>query len=298
MKQPWEWNKSDLDSLIHNHVQENIGLDYKRCESLSNTDPKKKEISKDVSAFANSAGGIIVYGMIENGHLPDAIDVGFDPSVTSKEWLEQVINSSIQQRIDGIIINPIEISIDKVAYVVYIPQSLRAPHQAIDKKFYKRYNFQSIAMEEYEIRDVSRRNDSPNLKLKFYITVDNDFIHLIPNIINDSPTPAEYVVINIFIDSNLSLSNVPSNTQIQEQMLNVNGQQSSFMHLQINWGSPSHIPIFQGVSFKLFEQPLVIQSLSKGNYIIYWELMSPKMQQKSAKVVLSWDGTSAVISHQ
>ncbi len=298
MKQPWEWDKSDLDSLIHNRVQENIGLDYKRCDSLANTEPKKKEISKDVSAFANSAGGIIVYGIIENGHLPDAIDEGFDPSVTSKEWLEQVINSSIQQRIDGIIINPIEISIDKVAYVVYIPQSLRAPHQAIDKKFYKRYNFQSIAMEGYEIRDVSRRNDSPNLKLKFNITVDNDFIQLIPNIINDSPTPAEYVVINIFIDSNLSLSNVPSNTQIQEQMLNVNGQQSSFMYLHMNWGSPSHIPIFQGVSFKLFDQPLVIQSLSKGNYIIYWELMSPKMQQKSAKVVLSWDGTSAVISHQ
>jgi len=34
--------------------------DYKACDSLGKNDGKKKEISKDVSAFANSAGGLSV----------------------------------------------------------------------------------------------------------------------------------------------------------------------------------------------------------------------------------------------
>ena len=68
------------------------------------------EISKDVSAFANSAGGTLVYGMIEDRHVPTAIDNGFNPSEITMEWLEQVINSRIHRRIDGVRINQIELS--------------------------------------------------------------------------------------------------------------------------------------------------------------------------------------------
>jgi hypothetical protein len=301
MKQPWEWDKSDLDSLIHNRVQENIGLDYKRCDSLANTDSKKKEISKDVSAFANSAGGIIVYGMIETGHVPNAIDEGFDPSVTSKEWLEQVINSNIQQRIDGIIINPIEISINKVVYVVYIPQSLRAPHQASDKKFYKRYNFQSILMEEYEVRDVSRRDEAPDLTFNFNVSVDNSidpsFIYLMPTLQNASSTPAEYVVVGINIDSRLSLSSLPNDVKrTVNNGLTLNGEPFPCTSLYINLGIPSKLPIFKGPSFSILETPLAINVPKQQNYFfIVWSLMSPKMQQKSGTIALAWDGNKATI---
>ena len=57
--------KTDLDSLILNHIEENIHLDYKAADALSKSDNKKKEISKDVSAFANSDGGVIIYGIRE-----------------------------------------------------------------------------------------------------------------------------------------------------------------------------------------------------------------------------------------
>lgn len=36
--------------------------------------------------------------------------------------------------------------------MVKVPKSLEAPHVAKDKRFYKRFNFESVAMEEYEIR--------------------------------------------------------------------------------------------------------------------------------------------------
>jgi predicted HTH transcriptional regulator len=84
MKPPWEWEEGDISSMIASQIKESLTLDYKACEALALTDGKKKEISKDVSAFANSAGGTIVYGVQEDKHVPTRIDVGYDPRHLTK----------------------------------------------------------------------------------------------------------------------------------------------------------------------------------------------------------------------
>src|ERR1017187_263635 len=134
MKQPWEWVEADITSLISSRVHEDLTLDYKACAALQRSDKKKAEISKDVSAFANSAGGTLVYGVCEDAaHFPAELDLGYCATEITKEWLEQVINSTIQRRIDGIRINQVQLSgtrAGRVLYVVYIPQSVRATHMA------------------------------------------------------------------------------------------------------------------------------------------------------------------------
>src|SRR5262245_49653647 len=155
MPDPIDWIEADLQALIANGVTESLVLDYKGAGALlQRSDGVKNEISKDASSFANSAGGTIVYGMTEVGHLPTAID-GIDPAVVTREWLNQVIDSRIQRRIDGLRINQVQLASGLVVYVVVIPQSERAPHMASDHRYYKRSNFQSVMMEEYEVRDVS-----------------------------------------------------------------------------------------------------------------------------------------------
>ena len=69
-------------------------------------DKKKNEIAKDVSAFANSDGGIIIYGISEIGHKADSYSF-VDGDIFTKEWLEQIINSNIQKRINNIRIIPL-----------------------------------------------------------------------------------------------------------------------------------------------------------------------------------------------
>jgi Putative DNA-binding domain len=169
MKEPWEWTEDDILSLILNKVPESTTLDYKACDALAKTEGKKREISKDVSAFANSAGGTIVYGVTENAaHEPENIDAGYDPGDISGEWLEQVINSNIERRISGVIINTIALPKThpgKVLYVVYIPESNLAPHMAADDRFYKRFNFQSVAMKEYEVRNLMRQEHYPSREI-------------------------------------------------------------------------------------------------------------------------------------
>ena len=143
-KESWERDESDLQRLIDDQVEEDSRLEYKAAESLGLSDGKKNEISKDVSAFANSAGGTIIYGIRESSgtppHRPEGLD-GIDPAQLSKEWLDQVINSRIRERILGVLINPVNLSgqqSGKVAYVVQIPQSTTA-HQASDNRYYRRF---------------------------------------------------------------------------------------------------------------------------------------------------------------
>jgi hypothetical protein len=164
------FTEAELTQMILSQVEENLHLDYKGAGSLALTDGKKKEIAKDISAFANSDGGIVIYGIREfdddlRRHLPERLDP-IDRNNISKEWLEQVINSNIQPKIENLTIHPITLSssINHVVYVIKIPKSNTA-HQASDKKYYKRYNFESVAMEDYEIKDIINRLSSPQLSL-------------------------------------------------------------------------------------------------------------------------------------
>lgn len=170
------WTQARIEQHITDRIEESLGLEYKAADSLARTDPAKKEISKDVSAMANSAGGIIMYGVAEyqdkeHKHLPEKIDP-VDRTQFSREWLEQVINSNIQPRIDGIIIHPVptDTAPNHVVYVVEIPQSATA-HQAKDGRYYKRLSFQSVPMVDYEIRDVMGRRKNARIELEFKILI-------------------------------------------------------------------------------------------------------------------------------
>jgi predicted HTH transcriptional regulator len=108
MREPWLWEEEDVLGLIREQRKENLQFEYKKSDALAKTDGKKTEITKDVSAMANSAGEVIVYGIDEQrkSNGPIQLDIGIDPTEISTEWLEQVIDSGIQRRIDGIKVHP------------------------------------------------------------------------------------------------------------------------------------------------------------------------------------------------
>ena len=166
-----QWTQVTIQRHIDEQIEENLNLDYKAADALWKSPGKKKEITKDVSAMANSDGGIIIYGITEyqepdQKHLPEKMDP-VDRTQFSKEWLEQVINT-IRPRMDGVVVHPVSLSSEPngVIYVVEVPQSTTA-HQARDYRYYKRFNFESVPMEDYEIRDVMSRATTPNAEVEF-----------------------------------------------------------------------------------------------------------------------------------
>lgn len=200
------YDQQYLIDLINNKVEENLNLDYKGAASLGRDDKSRNELSKDVSAFANSDGGVIIYGIREDSdikHLPISIEP-LDRKVISKEWIEQFLQGNIQPRINDITIHPIEIDgdVSKVVYLLYIPKSTTA-HQASDKKYYKRFNFKSEAMYDYEIRDILNRSKNPIIEIEFEVEVlnpnTNPTYHLKAYARNVGTVLANYINVHINI---------------------------------------------------------------------------------------------------
>lgn len=144
-------NIEDLELLIENSVQESKRLDYKQeLPSFLNTSDRKndkekskKEFLKDISAFANTIGGIIIYGIEEKRDednkptgLPERLvglgEINIDKV---KQGMENVIRDGLDPKLHGYEIRGIKINDiegkENVILLVKIPRSLMAPHMVL-----------------------------------------------------------------------------------------------------------------------------------------------------------------------
>jgi hypothetical protein len=246
--------KEDLQRLVDEEIQESLTLDYKASPSLARDDKPRNELCKDVSAFANSAGGQIIYGIVEEDRMPIKVDNGSD---LSREWIEQVIDTHVEPRLDGLVITPVPVGSGRHAYVLTIPQaSGRAPHQAPDKKYYKRQNFQSVPMEDYEIRDALRRATTPELyvdlsfaggdkaHVEFAAQAERSKpITLSVIVRNRSSQPAYYALVQVGIDADL-----PIHTLGDFFSMRITGDDQQRQHwLGHRFMSPPGMPIFKEI---------------------------------------------------
>lgn len=202
------WNYPKIVALIDGRIEERYDLEYKGAGALDPKNPKsKKEIVKDASAMANSAGGTIIYGIAEqqnDGGAPCAERIDpIDRSKFSSDTLDQVIQS-VQPKIEGVRITPIDIpeKPGMAVYVVTIPQSGTA-HQATDKKYHKRRNTTTSAMDDYEIRDVMNRSKFPKITVSFIFDPFPESIGLRIQVTNEGGVIARHV--RIFIQLPMTL---------------------------------------------------------------------------------------------
>lgn len=152
----------DIESLIQNQIGESLTIEYKQELGTKNS-----EIAKDISAFANTSGGVIIYGIEEDGRIPTSKH--WIEGANIKEKIENIILTVIQPRLRNVVINPISNpeNSSQTIFVVNIPESPDAPHM-VDHRYFRRYNFQSIPMEDYEVKDAIFRK---GLKKSLYFEI-------------------------------------------------------------------------------------------------------------------------------
>ena len=146
----------EVRRLIRNKVRENLHLEYKRSDALHGNNIGLA-FAKEVSAFAHSDGGIIIFGVEEEDQLPVKFDDGLTSRECSKGRLEQLLVGNINPRIEGVEIHPIPLTKGRAIYVISVPRSNGTVHQVSDHKYYKRHDTQAMPMEDYEINDVRNR---------------------------------------------------------------------------------------------------------------------------------------------
>jgi hypothetical protein len=199
-------DSSYLSRLIENKIPENITLDYKRELHIDSSD-ERKEFLYDVSSFANSEGGIILYGIEEekgenssNSGIPGKI-IGIQYNNIDNLILkmEDILGNSIQPRIPNIRIKSIEIS-SKPLIVIIIPKSYGLPHMVSYKstnKFYKRRNSGKYLVDVFELNQMFMQNTELQQRANQFVsdriamvlngefipnilTKNSSFIHIIP----------------------------------------------------------------------------------------------------------------------
>jgi len=156
--------KTDISNLIANEVGEGRMLDYKETQP-GNSDGEKIEFLADVSSFANTAGGHILYGVREKRDsdgkptgIPESAD-GLNGVNTDSEILrlESIIRSSLAPRVPGFRSKRIDGFLKGPVLVLWIPKSWSAPHMVTYKnhsRFYSRASNGKYAMDVSEMRSA------------------------------------------------------------------------------------------------------------------------------------------------
>lgn len=244
--------KEHLQQLVDGGTDESLTLDYKGSSSLTRHSEDSNELCKDVSAFANSAGGQLVYGVEENKKTrkPIKVDDGVQDIKITRDWITQILNSRVHPRMEGVDIA--EIALDGgLGFVITVPPTVIGPHQAPDKKYYKRYGTESVPMDDYEIKDIMKRGTTPVLSvsisafkpalsrsLQGHSTIVVPFTAYIRNI---ASTPAIYTSFRLFIDTRLEV--------VDRGIMHIGDEvslgQEDISALVRNFSPPDDFPIFR-----------------------------------------------------
>lgn len=149
-------NLDDINTLRDTGEAECSWLEFKSGKLFSGKfDKVCNTLSVQITAFANSAGGIILLGVDENS---DRTISALSP-ITDLTITEDRLESALLSRINP----PASYSITRIPcddgsiFVISIPQSFNGPHQASDKKYYARRQFRVDPLLPYEIDDIRRR---------------------------------------------------------------------------------------------------------------------------------------------
>ena len=156
--------EADLLGLVGN-APERKRREYKRDLPNAGSDDRKEFIA-DVSAFANTEGGDIFYGISEDPktHVPLAIDgIPKDEAERQITILENVVRDCIRPRIPRYAFHPVPLTGDKVVLVIRVGESHLKPHQStLNHRFYARNTNGKYPLEVSELADIiSRRETLP-----------------------------------------------------------------------------------------------------------------------------------------
>lgn len=151
-------NLDDIDaatiqSLIDVGATESVHLEFKSA-SYGNADADKKELLKDVSAFANTLGGHIVIGVDETDGVATVLTPLARNSVDGEILrLENIARAGIEPTIVGLRMRRMDVG-DGSVIVIHVPSSFKPPHRVIYKNSNRYYARNSAGIHELSLEEL------------------------------------------------------------------------------------------------------------------------------------------------
>lgn len=164
-------SEAELKQLITDKVREGLYLEFKQKQDARHgtlEDRDKKNFSKAIAGFANSDGGILIWGI--RTRAKDEAAVQLKPINQVDDFIKSLksfLMYAAQPVVDDILIERIskEKSKSKGYVKCLIPASYKAPHRAIDREYYKRSVEGFYRLEHFDLEDMFGRKQKPLLDL-------------------------------------------------------------------------------------------------------------------------------------
>ncbi len=168
---------SFLQTLVTTEAEENEWMEFKGAHQLDTKEDNVKEIwSKALGAFANSSGGLLIWGINAPQKVANGISLAKDAARLA-DRLGETLNSVIQPHVPGVLITPVLQDAGPEGFVIcFIPESRFAPHQSLfpRREFYIRCQDSSMPTPYAALRRQFQPSLGPILCARFHIQVYKD----------------------------------------------------------------------------------------------------------------------------
>lgn len=257
-------------------------------------DKVKSTLSKAISAFANSGGGYLVYGINNSSvNIDDGGILRKIKSCGTKAWLEDIIPSVVDPILKDF--NVFEITSDQLSeiqdneraiYIIVINDSKHAPHQANDNKYYARIGGKSKPLSHRFVMDIIGRRVDPIIKPWYCLKNEGEKVYLNIFLENDGNVMGNYVSGWVRIPKYLVPDTMYNDNDIDEidnikyYRLFVENRKKEVIGIDrlnnIEYTVSRYVPILRGVCFyirlNLKSEPFKNNIIGLSGDKILWEL--------------------------
>ena len=157
-----------IERYLQERAQEHLQLEFKALKNSFLDRDDRKIFARCISGFANSSGGIIVWGV--DARAQDGVDCACERKEI--EQLEQFVSKlneftgqAVSPVADGIRHKAIETKGGRGFAATIVPESDSGPHMAKlgEDRYYKRSGTSFLKMEHFDLEDMFGRRPRPKL---------------------------------------------------------------------------------------------------------------------------------------
>jgi hypothetical protein len=162
---------ADLNNYVSSGQLEHLTLEFKTVSRSDLDRNDRKNLAIALSGFANSSGGLIVWG-VEARPNSDNVDCAIGlreidnlPQFISK--LNEFTGAAVNPTVDGVQHKGLPITGSRGFAITLVPESDSGPHMAKlgEDRYYKRSGDSFYKMEHFDLEDMFGRRKKPRLNL-------------------------------------------------------------------------------------------------------------------------------------